>query len=316
MEANKVKTSNYVGKHKGFKPNEISPKANFIISFILTAMTLIYLVPVILVIMVSFSTPESLTYKGYSLFPTELTLSTYKFLLKSGKQIADSYKVTITRTILGTVLSLSVMSLYSYVVAYRAFPARKFYTYYLFVSSIFSGGLVASYIINVRYLGLYDNFWIYILPGLVSWFNIIILRTFIQTTIPDSLFEAAKIDGAGDFTIFFRIVLPLFKAGLATIGLFCVVGHWNEWSTALLYIENPKLVPVQTMLQRIQQNINFLKNNSQMSQTQEEMLILKNLPTESTQMAITVIATVPILCVYPFFQKYFIKGMTIGSVKG
>ena len=307
-----------VEKHKkqGYKPNEISPQANFVISLILTLLTLVFILPVLLVIVVSFSTPESLTHRGYSLIPESWTLTTYKYLFQSGRQILDSYKVTIARTVIGPLISLAVMSLYSFVIAYRSFPARKFYTYFLFISSIFSGGMVASFIVNVRYLGLYDNFLIYILPTAISWFNVIILRTFIQTTIPDSLFEAAKIDGAGDFRIFFQIVLPLFKAGLATIGLFCVVGQWNEWTTALLYIDNPKLVPIQTMLQRIQNNINFIKNNAQMSGTQEEQQILNSLPTESAQMAITVIATVPILCVYPFFQKYFIKGMTIGSVKG
>ena len=301
---------------KGHSPNEISPKANAIISTVMTLLTLVFLIPVFLVIMVSFSTPESLLRKGYSLFPSQLTLTTYQYLFKTGRQILQSYKVTIARTIIGPLISLVVMSMYSFVIAYRSFPGRKFYTYFLFFSSIFSGGMVASFIINVRYLRLYDNFLIFVLPTAISWFNVIILRTFIQTTIPDSLFEAAKIDGAGDFRIFVQIVLPLFKAGLATIGLFCVVGQWNEWTTALLYIDNPNLVPIQTMLQRIQQNINFIKQNSNMSSTQEEQLILNSLPTEAAQMAITVIATVPILCVYPFFQKYFIKGMTIGSVKG
>jgi len=301
---------------KGHSPNEISPKANAIISTVMTLLTLVFLIPVFLVIMVSFSTPESLLRKGYSLFPSQMTLTTYQYLFKTGRQILQSYKVTIARTIIGPLISLVVMSMYSFVIAYRSFPGRKFYTYFLFFSSIFSGGLVASFIINVRYLKLYDNFLIFVLPTAISWFNVIILRTFIQTTIPDSLFEAAKIDGAGDFRIFVQIVVPLFKAGLATIGLFCVVGQWNEWTTALLYIDNPNLVPIQTMLQRIQQNINFIKQNSNMSSTQEEQLILNSLPTEAAQMAITVIATVPILCVYPFFQKYFIKGMTIGSVKG
>ena len=309
-------TANVRTRKKGWSPNEISPKANAIISTIMTALTLVFLVPVILVIVVSFTTPESLTRNGYSLFPSGLTLTTYQYLFKTGRQIVQSYKITIARTIIGPIISLTVMSMYAFVVAYRAFPARKFYTYFLFFSSIFSGGMVASFIINVRYLGLMDSFLIYILPSAISWFDVIILRTFIQTTIPDSLFEAAKIDGAGDFRIFVQIVLPLFKAGLATIGLFCVVGQWNEWTTALLYIDNPDLVPIQTMLQRIQANINFIKNNSQMSATQEEQMILNSLPTEGAQMAITTIATVPILCVYPFFQRYFVKGIMIGAVKG
>jgi len=305
-----------MAKKKGYAPNEISPKANAIISTCLTALTLIFIIPVLLVLSVSFSTSTSLTNHGYQLIPAEFSPFAYTYLLENGKQIVNSYIVTITRTIIGPILSLATMSMFAYVISYRSFKPRRFYTYFLFLSSVFSGGMVASYIINVRYFNLYDNFLIYIIPGMVSWFNVIILRTFIQTTIPDSLYEAARIDGAGNFRIFYQIVLPLSKAGLATIGLFCVVGHWNEWNTALIYIENPKLVPVQTMLQRIQNNINFIKQNADKAATMEELQLLSELPTESTQMAITVIATAPILCVYPFFQKYFIKGMTIGSVKG
>lgn len=145
---------------------------------------------------------------------------------------------------------------------------------------------------------------------------VIILRTFVQTTIPDTLFEAAKIDGANDWTVYWRIVLPLFKAGLATIGLFNVVTRWNDWFTGILYIENPKLVPLMTMLQRLQNNLDFIKNNSSMANSREGMEMLRNIPTESTRMAITIIATFPLLVAYPFFQKYFVKGLTIGSVKG
>ena len=305
-----------MAKKKGYAPNEISPKANAIISTCLTALTLIFIIPVLLVLSVSFTTSTALTNHGYQLIPAEFSTTAYTYMFENGRQIVNSYIVTISRTIIGPILSLATMSMFAYVISYRSFKPRKFYTYFLFLSSVFSGGMVASYIINVRYFNLYDNFLIYIIPGMVSWFNVIILRTFIQTTIPDSLYEAARIDGAGNFRIFYQIVLPLSKAGLATIGLFCVVGHWNEWNTAMIYIENPKLVPVQTMLQRIQNNINFIKNNAGKEATMEQELLLAELPTESAQMAITVIATAPILCVYPFFQKYFIKGMTIGSVKG
>jgi putative aldouronate transport system permease protein len=140
------------------------------------------------------------------------------------------------------------------------------------------------------------------------------LRTFINTTIPDSLLEAAEIDGANDFRVYWQIVLPLFKAGLATIALFNVVSRWNNWFSGMLYIEDSKLIPLQTMLQKIQRNVEFIKNNADV--TQEERELLRNMPTESVRMAITVITTVPILFAYPFFQRYFITGMTIGSVKG
>jgi putative aldouronate transport system permease protein len=161
---------------------------------------------------------------------------------------------------------------------------------------------------------MYDTFWIMVIPGLVSSFHVIILRTFINTSIPDTIFEAAKIDGANDFRIYWQIVLPLFKAGLATIALFNVVSRWNDWFAGMLYIENPKLIPLQTMLQKIQRNIDFIKNNADVSS--EERELLRTMPTESTRMAITIISTAPILFAYPFFQRYFITGLTIGSVKG
>ena len=159
---------------------------------------------------------------------------------------------------------------------------------------------------------LYGYFYCHI----VNAFYIIILRTFIQTTIPDSLIEAATIDGANDFTIYYKIVLPLSKAGLATIGLFSLVGRWNDWFTGMLYIENPKLIPLQTMLYKIQKDIEFIKSNAEISDSVMGLELLRSMPTESTRMAITIIATIPILFAYPFFQRYFIKGLTIGSVKG
>ena len=170
--------------------------------------------------------------------------------------------------------------------------------------------------IRDRYLKIYDTVWVFLLPSLVSAYNIIILRTFIQTTIPDTLFEAAKIDGAGHWRIFVQIVLPLFKAGLATIALFNVVARWNDWFTGLLYIQNPKLVPIQTMLQKIQDQLDFLKNNSEFARTPDGIQMLKSLPTQSLRMACVVIVVLPVLAAYPFFQRYFVQGLTIGSVKG
>ena len=181
---------------------------------------------------------------------------------------------------------------------------------------LFSGGLVPSYILNVRYLNMYDTVWVFLLPSLVSAYNVIILRTFIQTTIPDTLFEAAKIDGAGHFRIFVQIVLPLFKAGLATIGLFNVVARWNDWFTGMLYIDTPQLVPIQTLLQKIQSQIDFLKNNAAVAGTPDGITLLRSLPTQSLRMACVVIIVLPVLMAYPFFQRYFVSGLTIGSVKG
>ncbi len=299
-----------------WKINRVSRKTNILFSTFLTIIAVLTVLPVVLVIMISISTPESLTYKGFSFIPQGITFTAYESLFATGTQIVNSYLVTISSTVVHTILGVFMMTMYAFVLAQQRFAAKKFYTLVMFFTMLFSGGLVPSYIINVNYLHLYDTFWILVLSGMVSAFNIIVLRTFINTTIPIEMFDAAQIDGASEFTMFFRIVLPLSKAGLATICLLVLVGKWNDWFVGMLYIDNPKLVPLQTMLTRIQQKIDFIKNNASIAATPDGMELLKSMPTEQTRMAILVITTLPILFAYPFFQRFFIQGMTIGSVKG
>ncbi len=296
--------------------NSISPAWNAALSIVLGIIALLSLMPMVLVFIISISTQESLSVNGYTFFPSGYTLEAYKYLMKTGTQIWRGYRVTIAYSFLNTFLSLIVTSMFAYVIAQRNFKARKAMTTFTFLTMMFSGGMVPSYILNVKYLHLYDSFWVYVLPGLFGFYNAIILRTFIKTTIPESLFEAAKIDGAGHFRIYVQIVLPLFKAGLATIGLFKLVGNWNDWFTAKLYIENVNLIPLQTMLTRIMDNIQFIKNNTANFNEQQIKQMLNDLPTESARMAITIITVAPILFAYPFFQRYFVSGLTIGSVKG
>ncbi len=296
--------------------NRIKPLTNMIFSVVMSVVAVLTVVPVALVFIISITSSLSLTMRGFSFFPLSTSFVAYESLFKTGSQLVDSYIITIEVTLLHTVLSVLIMTMYAYVLAQQRFGARKFYTFVVFFTMLFSGGLVPSYIINVNVLHIYDTFWILLLSGMVGTFNIIVLRTFISTTIPIELFDAAQIDGASDFKVFFRIVLPLSKAGLATIGLFVLVGKWNEWFTGMLYIDNPKLVPLQTMLTRIQQRIDFIKNNSSLASSPDGMQMLKNMPSEQTRMAIVVLTTLPVLFAYPFFQRYFIRGMTIGSVKG
>ena len=298
------------------KFNTLSRGWDTAFSIVLSLISLLMIIPMLLVFVVSFSPEISIAERGFTFFPQYLTLDGYKYLMEMGHQVLDSYLVTIAHSFLGMFCSLTVMSMFAYVIAQRNFPARKILTWILSFTMMFSGGLVPSYMLNVNYYGLYDTFWIFIIPSLVSAYWVIILRTFIQTTIPDTLFEAARIDGAGHFRIFLTIVLPLFKAGLATIGLFSLVGRWNDWFTAHMYIQNPKLVPIQTLLQKIQNNIDFIKNNAQMTATPDALEMMRNLPTQNLRMACTVIVVLPILCAYPFFQRYFVSGLTVGSVKG
>ncbi|MEA4889557.1 MAG: carbohydrate ABC transporter permease [Clostridiaceae bacterium] len=299
-----------------YKFFRVSAPANAIISTFLSLLSLVFILPMLLCVVVSFTSKESIEQFGYLFIPKGWSIYAYQVVISLGDQIWSSYLITIITTLVTTVLALLVMSMYAYVLAHDTFPLKRIYTFYIFFTMLFSGGMVASYIVNVRYLHLYDNFWILVLPSLVSAYNIIILRTFIQTTIPKELFEAARIDGAGDFYIYTRIVLPLFKAGLATIGLFTVVSKWNDWFTAMLYIENAKLIPLQTMLIRIQSTIQFLTDNATLASTPDGARLKATIPTDSARMAIMLLATFPLLCSYPFFQRYFVEGMTIGSVKG
>ena len=296
--------------------NQLGAGWNALFTVILTIAALMVVIPMILVVIISFSSQASFGARGYSFFPTEWTTAGYDALFKMGDTLVDSYIITIFYTVAGTVMSLTVSTMYAYVLSIKGFNCHNFYTWILAFTMLFGGGLIPSYILNVRYLHLNDTVWIFLLPSLASAYNIIMLRTFLTTTVPDSLIEAGRIDGAGYFRVFISIVLPLFKAGIATIALFNVVGRWNDWFTGMLYIENPKLVPLQTFLQKIQNNLDFMKKNAQMAGTPDGLRILKSMPEESVRMACTILVVVPIMCAYPFFQRYFVKGLTVGSIKG
>jgi putative aldouronate transport system permease protein len=298
------------------KYNSISKNSNALFNAVMIVGALIVLIPMVLIICVSFSTDISIAKRGFTFIPETWSLDGYMYLMKMGDQVLQSFVITVFITITGTFMSLIVMTMYAYVISQRNFKARRFLTYMLFFTMLFSGGLVPAYMLNVRYLNLKNTVWIFLLPTLLTAYNVIILRTFILTTIPESLLEAGRIDGAGHFRIFLSIVLPLFKAGIATIGLFNVVTRWNDWCIGMLYIDMPKFVPLQTLLYKIQNNIDFLKNNTQASATPDGIQMLRFLPTQSLRMACTMLITLPIMIAYPFFQRYFVSGLTIGSVKG
>ena len=295
--------------------NRISRKWNFVFTLVLSVCALMVLLPVLLVVIVSFSSTESISQVGYNYFPAEWSLEGYRHLMKIGDQLIDSYLVTIVYAVFGTISGLVVMSMYAYVISQKRFWLERPLTWFLFFTMLFSGGLVPSYILNVRYYHLKDTFWILVLPSLISANWVIILRTFIKTTIPEALFDSARMDGAGQFKIFVQIVCPLFNPALGTIGLFSFVSKWNDWFNGMLYIENPKLVPLQTLLTKLQENVDYLKNNAEVASTPDGLQLLKNLPSTNLRMACTVVAIVPIVFAYPFFQRYFVSGLTVGSIK-
>ena len=295
--------------------NQLGFGWNVLFMAILGLTTVIVVFPVLLIVVISFSSPASIAERGFFIIPSECTLSGYAHLFKAGTQLWNSYAVSIGYAVCGTATSLSLMTMHAYVLAQRNFRARRFMTWMLFFSMLFSGGLVPGYILNVRYLGINDTFWIFLLPGLANAWSIIILRTFLKTAVPESLIESARIDGAGHFRIFIQITLPLMKAGMATIGLFGFVNRWNDWFLALLYNTKPSLVPLQTLLHRMQRDIEFLKQNAAIIGTPDGMAFLRTLPSDNLRMACTVIVIMPLLFAYPFFQRYFIRGMLVGSIK-
>lgn len=293
--------------------NQISKTSNTILLIILTIFAITCIVPLILVVVVSFSSEQSIFQNGYSFFPSELSLEAYEFFLKVGDQIFRSYGISIFVTVFGTLFSLAITAMFSYVISRPNFRYGKLFTFLLLFTMLFNGGMVPSYIINTQLLGLRDSIWALILPMSLNAFYVIILRTFFKG-IPQEIVEAAYIDGAGEFKTFFRIMLPLSKPGIATIGMFTVIDYWNDWFHGMMYMFDDKKYPIQTLLQSMQNSMESLTQASVNAADAAEMA--KNAPTDSGRMALTVLVVLPVLLVYPYFQKYFVKGLTIGGVKG
>jgi putative aldouronate transport system permease protein len=296
--------------------NSLSTVANLILTGITGIFALICVYPVLLIIISSFTSEKSLAKNGYRLFPKEFSLNAYKYILNEKAMIFSSYSVSIIITLLGTIISLSAVAMLAYPLSRSYFKYRNKYSLFVFFTMVFNGGMVPSYIINSHYLHITNSIWALILPLVVNAFNVIILKTFFISNIPDSLIESTKIDGAGEFTSFIKIAVPISKPGLATIGLFQTINYWNDWFNALLYINNNKYVPLQLLLMRIQNSIDFIAQNKESIASVNQDGLLTNLPTETVRMAIVLLAIGPIIFAYPFFQRYFIKGMTIGAVKG
>lgn len=286
-----------------------------VLTAVMGAYGILCLLPMLLIFIVSFSSDHSIETKGFSFFPSEWSLSAWDYVANYGKQLAVSYGVTIWVTVSSTVLGLVVMSMFAYVLSRKTFRLRKFLSIYMLVTMLFSGGQLSTYIIETSVYHLKDSLWALILPGITT-MNIIILRTYIQSNVPDALIESAKIDGAGEFRTFWQIVFPMMTPSLASVGFMTAVGHWNEWQKAYLYITSASKTPLQLLLVRIEKNISYLLENQGEIPVSEYMDAVNNLPKESGRMAILLTAIGPIMIAYPFFQKYFVKGLTVGSVKG
>lgn len=286
--------------------------SSIIIHCILILFALLCIIPIIGVISISFSTETEIALHGYRLIPRGFTTRAYEIIFQSPKQIINSYMISIIVTVLGGVLGLMVVSLIAYPLSRKDFPYRKKLSFYVFFTMLFNGGLVPWYMVITKYLHLQNTLWVLVLPYIAIPWYILLLRTYFSK-IPASLIESAKIDGSSEFRTFFTIVLPLSKPALATIGLFIVLQYWNDWWLSLLYIEKESLIPLQYMLYRIMNNIQFLTTQMQ---TGAVTVDISELPNESARMAMCIIAAGPMLFIFPFFQKYFVKGLTVGAVKG
>lgn len=284
----------------------------FKILLVLFAISCVF--PFLFVVVISLTDEAALSINGYQFIPEAWSMEAYQYIFSEGSQLISSLAVTLLITVIGTIIAVFMTGTYAYVLSRSNFPFRKFFTFYLFFTMLFAGGLVPSYLIMTKMLGLKNTIWALILPLAFSPYNVIILRTFFKKSIPESIIESAKMDGATEMRVFFQIVLPLALPGVATIGLFASLGYWNDWFNALLYIDNNKLLPLQYLLMKIQNTIDFMARNTDMTLAQQQS-IQNSLPQESIRMAMVVIATVPIAIVYPFFQKYFVQGLTIGGVK-
>lgn len=285
------------------------------IHLILLTCAVLCVLPMVVTLSISFSNEQDLVRNGYSVLPRIFDTAAYTYILRSPKMLIDSYWVTIRMTVVGTMVGTFMMAMAAFPLSRQDFAWRRPLNFYIFFTMLFNGGLVPTYIMVTKYLHLKNTFWVLVLPIMVvPWFVFLLLTYF--KGIPDGIVESAKIDGASEFTIFMKIILPMSKPAIATVGLLQSLRYWNEWFTGLLYISEPHLIPLQLWMQRIMSNMQFLLENMDTMQVTNMAQLIQDLPTESVRMAMAVLAAGPMMFVFPFFQKYFTKGMTVGSLKG
>ena len=295
--------------------NAISAPANAALTAVYALLSLACVVPMFIVLSTSLTSNDAVLRFGYNIIPRDFSAYAYGYLFRDGVTVFRAYGVTILVAAAGTALSTLMMSMYAYSIWRRDFRYRRFFTIYLLITMLFSGGLVPTYIVITQVARLRDTLWALILPPCFQGFYVIVMRTFYKSAIPDSLIESAKIDGAGEFRIFFQIIYPLAVPGLATISLFMALTYWNDFFDPLLYLRNN-----QAVLQNLQYMIYSALINTQMMMRAASRFgqssIALQIPTETYRLALAVVAVGPLAIVYPFFQRFFIRGLTIGAIKG
>lgn len=285
-----------------------------IIHIILIFMALAAILPLWVLVAGSVTGEQELILEGYSLMPKTFSLDAYKYLFYKASEIFRAYGITVFITVVGTAASLFITPLLAYPLSRKDFKARNIVSFLVFFTMLFNGGIVPSYIMWTRIFHLKNTITALILPGLLmNGFNVILMKNYFAQNIPAELIEAAKMDGAGEFKIFFKMILPLSLPIMATVGLFVGIGYWNDWTNGLYYVTDAKLYSLQNLLNRILQDVQFL-NSSTM--TNAGVAATTQMPSVSIRMAISVVGILPIMVLYPFFQKYFVKGIAVGAVKG
>ena len=299
-------------KEKTEARNLISKKTNFVFNVVLLMGCILTILPLWIILVASISSEVALTTYGYRLWPVEFSLNAYTYLFREGSVMITAYKNTLIATVTGTVLSTLTVGLYAYALSRRDFKFRKFFTFFSFFTMLFSGGMVSYYNICRSFLGLKNTVWALFLPLSFSAYWVIIMRTFYSSNVPEEVIESARIDGSGEWRTLIQIVAPLAIPGYATVALFSAVGLWNDFRQCLLLNDSSQYYNLQYTIYQTMSNLRFLKENA----SKMGGVNVSNLPAETFRMAMAVVTVGPIIMAYPFFQKYFIKGLTVGAVKG
>ena len=291
----------------------ISPTTNIVMNVLMVVLCLLTLAPFYMIIIASVTSEAALTANGYRLWPEEFSLNAYTYLFRPGSVIVTAYVNTILSTMAGTVLTMVLVALYAYPLSRRRFRFSGFFTFYAFFTMLFGGGLVAYYMVMRQILQIQNTIWALFLPSSFSPFWVFVMRTYYKTQIPEEIIESARMDGASEWRTLTQIVLPLSIPGLATVALFSAIGIWNNFFNVLLLIDKVELYNLQYTIYSTLNNIRFLLENADKMQG---LVNLAELPTQTFRMAMAVVTIGPIILAYPFFQRYFIRGLTIGAIKG
>lgn len=286
-------------------------KYQVVINTVLIILSLMCVMPFILLLSSSITSETALVKTGYRFWPTEIDLSAYKYLLMDSTSIVRGYAISFFVTIVGTLTSLMLTTLYAYPLSRKNLPGRNIFAFYIFFTMLFNGGLVPGYMMWTQMFHIKNTIFALIVPGLLlNAFNVIMMRTYFTTNIPEEVLEAARIDGGGELYILTKVVLPMSKPIIVTLVLLIGLSYWNDWLNGLYYVNRDNLYSIQVLLKKMMDDIEMIKKASTAGASTMKM------PSISIRMAVAVMGALPIMCVYPFFQKYFVKGIVIGAVKG